>query len=116
MPEAKVTMTVRKPNTSVGIIDIEGQFTGFAEKVMNEAYEQASASGASFILLNFAKLEYMNSAGIGLLVTMLIRAQRNNCKLAACGLSPHYRQIFELTRLEDAITIFETESDALETV
>lgn len=114
MPEAKVTMTVRKPNSTVSVIDIEGQVTGFAEKVMNEAYEQASANGVSFILLNFAKLEYMNSSGIGLLVTMLIRAQRSNCKLAACGLSSHYRQIFELTRLEDAIAIFETETDALE--
>ncbi|MEO1287976.1 MAG: STAS domain-containing protein [Chloroflexota bacterium] len=116
MPEAKVTMTVRKPNSTVSIIDIEGQVTGFAEKVMNEVYEEANANGASFILLNFAKLEYMNSSGIGLIVTMLIRAQRNNNKLAAYGLSPHYRQIFELTRLEDAIAIFETEADALEAV
>lgn len=116
MPEVKVTMTVRKPNASVSVIDIEGQVTGFAEKVMNEAYEEASANGATFILLNFTDLEYMNSSGIGLLVTMLIRAQRSKCKLAACGLSPHYRQIFELTRLEDAIAIFETEADALETV
>ncbi|MEO0596643.1 MAG: STAS domain-containing protein [Chloroflexota bacterium] len=116
MPEAKVAMTVRKPNSTVSIIDIEGQVTGFAEKVMNEVYEEASANGASFILLNFAKLEYMNSSGIGLIVTMLIRAQRNNNKLAAYGLSPHYRQIFELTRLEDAIAIFETEADALEAV
>ena len=116
MPEAKVTMTVRKPNATVSIIDIEGQMTGFAEKVMNEAYEQASSNGVAFILLNFTDLEYMNSSGIGLLVTMLIRAQRSNSKLAAYGLSPHYRQIFELTRLEDAIAIFETETDALEAV
>lgn len=116
MPEAKVMMTVRKPNASASVIDIDGQVTGFAEKVMNEAYEQASADGATFILLNFTNLEYMNSSGIGLLVTMLIRAQRNNCRLAACGLSPHYRQIFELTRLDDAIAIYETEADALAAV
>jgi anti-sigma B factor antagonist len=47
---------------------------------------------------------------------MLIRAQRNNCRLAAYGLSSHYRQIFELTRLDDAIAIFESEADALAAV
>ncbi len=116
MPQAKVNMSVRKPSPGVGVIDVEGQVTGFAEKVMNEAYEEASANGVTFVLINFEKLEYMNSSGIGLLVTILIRAQRSKCKLAACALSPHYRQIFELTRLEDAIAIFETEADALSAV
>ena len=116
MPEANVSMSVRKPSQGISVIDIVGQVTGFAEKVMTEAYEQASANGTKFILLNFTELEYMNSSGIGLLVTMLIRAQRSNCKLAACGLSSHYRQIFELTRLDDAIAIYETEGDALEAV
>jgi len=116
MPEANVSMTVRKPSSAVSVIDIDGQVTGFAEKVLAEAYDEAIAGGANFVLLNFTNLEWMNSSGIGLLVTMLIRAQRNNSRLAAFGLSAHYRQIFELTRLDDAIAIFETEADAMEAV
>jgi anti-sigma B factor antagonist len=54
----------------------------------------------------------MNSSGIGLLVTLLIRAQRQKQKLLACGLNDHYRQIFELTRLNEAITIYSTEVEA----
>ena len=114
MPEVNVSMNVRKPNSSVSVIDIEGQVTGFAEKVLSEAYDEASSNGTKYILLNFSGLEYMNSSGIGLLVTTLIRAQRNDCRLAAYGLSDHYRQIFELTRLDDAIAIYESEADALE--
>ena len=57
------------------------------------------------IVLNFEELGYMNSGGIGLLVTILIRAQRKNQRLAAFGLTDHYREIFSLTRLDEAITI-----------
>jgi anti-sigma B factor antagonist len=55
----------------------------------------------------------MNSGGIGLLVTTLIRAQRSGHALRAYGLSDHYRQIFSLTRLDEAIGIYEDEASAI---
>ncbi len=64
-------------------------------------------------MLDFGGLEYMNSSGIGLLVTLLVRAQRNHQRMLAFGLTEHYRQIFELTRLDEAIAIHETEDAAL---
>jgi anti-sigma B factor antagonist len=54
----------------------------------------------------------MNSSGIGVLVTILIRANRQGRRLGAVGLSEHYRQIFELTRLDEAIPVFATEDEA----
>jgi len=74
---------------------------------------QASAGNVHAIILNFTGLEYMNSSGIGLLVTLLIRAQRQRQRLLAYGLSEHYRQIFELTRLNEAIGIYSSEAEAL---
>jgi anti-sigma B factor antagonist len=58
----------------------------------------------------------MNSSGIGLLVTLLIRAKRQILRLLANGLSDHYRQIFELTRLNEAMTISGNEDEALAAV
>ena len=58
----------------------------------------------------------MNSGGIGLLVTLLVRANRLKQRLLACGLNDHYRQIFELTRLDEAIAIYADEADALAAV
>ena len=65
------------------------------------------------IVLNFSGLDYMNSGGIGLLVTLLVRAQRQHQRVLAYGLSDHYRQIFELTRLDEAVGIHDSEADAL---
>ena len=64
-------------------------------------------------MLNFTDLSYMNSGGIGLLVTLLVRANRRSQRLMAFGLSDHYRQIFELTRLDEAVGIHDTEQAAL---
>jgi anti-anti-sigma factor len=78
-----------------------------------EAYAQATASGAKRVLFDFSGLEYMNSSGIGLLVTLLIRANRQGQRIGAYGLSDHYRDIFELTRLDEAIKIYDDEPAAL---
>jgi anti-sigma B factor antagonist len=113
MSKANVTMTVRKAHDSVSIVDIQGEINAFAENALMDAYTQAGAGGARAIILNFSRLEYMNSSGIGLLVTLLIRANRQKQSLLAYGLSEHYRQIFELTRLNEAIRIYPSEAEAL---
>ena len=107
-----VTMNVRDTGDRISIIDIRGEVTAYAENLLADAFTQASAK-ARAVILNFTGLEYMNSTGIGLLVTLLIRAQRQQVRLMACGLSEHYQQIFELTRLNEAILLFPTETDAL---
>lgn len=113
MAKANITTKVRHPNGKASVIDIQGEINAFAENALMDAYTQATAQEARNIVLNFSDLEYMNSSGIGLLVTLLIRANRQNQRLLAYGLSEHYRQIFELTRLNEAIMIYENEEEAL---
>jgi anti-sigma B factor antagonist len=113
MPEASISMAVRQPADGAAVIDIDGQITGFAENVLMDAYTQATTRGAKSVLLNFASLDYMNSSGIGLLVTLLVRTKRKGQRLAAFGLNDHYREIFQLTRLDEAITIHDDEASAL---
>ncbi len=113
MPQAQVTMEVRKASEAVSVVDVRGEFTAFAEDVLMESYEQASTGGTRAIVLNFEGLEYMNSSGIGLLVTLLIRINRERRKLLTYGLSEHYRDIFRITRLDDAIPTHDSEEEAV---
>jgi anti-sigma B factor antagonist len=113
MTNAKVTMSVRELNSGASIVDILGDVSGQAENQLMDAYTQASSNGARIIVLNFSDLAYMNSSGIGLLVTLLIRARRQGQQLMAYGLSTHYQEIFRVTRLDEAIGIYPTEQDAL---
>ena len=116
MSADKLSLTVRQVGDDISIIDIKGEISGFAENTLMDAYTQASSQGAQSIVLNFSGLDYMNSSGIGLLVTLLIRVQRQNQRLLAYGLSDHYQQIFTLTRLNEAIGIYDTEEEALAAV
>jgi anti-sigma B factor antagonist len=113
MPEAQVKMNVRRAGDYASIIDVEGDLTAFAEAVLMDAYNQASDGQARAIILNFEDLEYMNSSGIGLLVTLLIRINREKQRLLTYGLSEHYRSIFQITRLDDAIAIHDSEEEAV---
>jgi anti-sigma B factor antagonist len=116
MPQAQVTMEVRKVSDNVSIIDVKGELTAFAEGVLMDAYSHASDGRVRAIVLNFEGLEYMNSSGIGLLVTLLIRINREKQMLLTYGLSDHYRNIFQITRLDDAIGIYDSEEEAVRAV
>jgi len=112
-------MTAAATNTMADRIDertivirVRGEVTAASEQPLMAAYGQAGEK-TRVIVLDFSNLEYMNSGGIGLLVTLLVRANRQKQKLMACGLNDHYKQIFELTRLDEAIGIHDTEEAAV---
>jgi anti-sigma B factor antagonist len=113
MNDPVLSMEVRQPSDGVAVIDIKGEVTAACESTLMSAYEEASAGKVKLLVLNFDGLDYMNSGGIGMLVTLLVRANRQHQRLAAYGLSDHYKQIFELTRLDEAISIHDDESSAL---
>jgi len=113
---SNLATTVRRISAVVSVIDVQGDITAQSEETLMAAYTEANDNGAKVIVLNFEDLDYMNSSGIGLLVTMLIRVQREKQQLLAYGLSEHYQQIFELTRLNEAIGIYENEAAALTAV
>lgn len=112
MSTVNATMDVREVS-QVGIVDIKGDVTPAVEDLLLGAYGKASGDGDRAVVLNFTGLEYMNSGGIGLLVTLLVRAQRGGQQLFATGLNEHYRQILSLTRLDEAIAIYDTEAAAV---
>lgn len=117
MSETATRIGVRATgHSSASVIAIAGDVTSGSEAALMAAYAQASAAGARTILLDFSGLEYMNSGGIGLLVTLLVRVQRQGQRLLAVGLNEHYRQILALTRLDEAIGIHDTEAAALAAV
>lgn len=113
MVQSKLTVEVRRINDAASVIDITGDVTGQSEAVLSDAYARATANHPKRVVLNFAQLDFMNSSGIGVLVTLLVRAQRQKTALMACGLNEHYRKIFTLTRLSDAIGIHATVEEAL---
>ena len=113
MQRGTLNMDVRPAGEGVAVVDITGEITSASEPVLMDAFARATGEDTRAVILNFTGLEYMNSGGIGLLVTVLVRANRAKQRLLAYGLTEHYQEIFELTRLDEAIGIYDTEVEAI---
>lgn len=108
MTAQPLSLTIRTLDAATAVIAVVGDITPAADEALSTAHAEATESGATTVVLDFTSLEYLNSGGIGLLVTLLVRAQRAKQRLVAVGLDDHYREIFSLTRLDDAIEILDS--------
>jgi anti-anti-sigma factor len=97
----------------VVVLDLRGEINGFAEEALNAAYAEAESNDPEAILLNFEKVDYINSTGIALIVSLLARARASKRRLLACNLSEHYVEIFEITRLSDFMSVLPDEESAI---
>ena len=93
-------------------IGLHGDINAAADGGLGAAWEAARALGAGVVLLDFSDAAYINSTGIALIVQLLADAGRNGLEVRACGLSPHYVEIFQITRLSDYIRIFDDAASA----
>lgn len=103
----------RISNQDTLILDIRGILGAACQKDLSQAFGQGMGKFKN-ILLNFSELSHMDPEGAGLLVIHTFRAaQRNNIGVAACGLTEPFRDVFRLTRLDEAIALFDDEKEAL---
>jgi len=110
MAETAERAIVRRRNGAT-VIDMPAHIDISTEATLDTAYSELAPKGA--LLLNFTGTEYINSSGIALIVGMLARARKEGRAVAAYGLSDHYREIFEVTRLADFIGLFPNEQAAV---
>lgn len=95
------------------VIDMAGLLDRSAETVLTVAFADALDRGTGAIAFNFGEVEYINSTGIALVVGSLAKARTAGRQVRAFGLTPHYREIFTITRLSDFMGIYDDEAAAL---
>jgi anti-anti-sigma factor len=86
-------------------IAIRGDLNGSSDDQLTVAYDQARTAGVSELTLDFSQAAYINSTGIAVLVRLLAAGRRDGIAVIARGLSPHYIEIFEITRIADFMHI-----------
>ena len=114
MPARSLEVQVRERD-GVAVADLSGDINSSSDHALSTAYDAAVAAGATTVVLNFGSVEYINSTGIAVIVGLLARARKDGRKLVVCGLSDHYRTIFEITRLIDYMLVFVDEDLAVAT-
>jgi anti-sigma B factor antagonist len=112
MPGGEFGAEVRQHDRT-GVIDLHGEINLTADQALGAAYEAAVRGDPRTIVLNFARVDYINSTGIALIVGLLARARKERRAVSAFGLSDHYREIFAITRLSDFMGIYPDEDSAV---
>lgn len=113
MLEDELTVSIRQ-REGVAIVDLMGDVTTFAEEKINNAYREVTTQNPRYVLLNFRQNDYINSAGIAILIGIVTEVNRNNQKLAFSGLSQHFQKIFRMVGLAQYAEIYQNEDEAIQ--
>jgi anti-anti-sigma factor len=108
-----MTRTTVRMRGKVALVDLAGDINAGAEQAIASAWHEATQEGAEAVVLNFENAGYINSTGIALIVGMLAQARAAKVPLGAFGLTPHYQEIFQITRLADFMAIRQDEDSAV---
>jgi anti-sigma B factor antagonist len=99
--ETQVQITGKGP-----VVELRGTVNRDAKEKMEAAYAEASQTPGE-IVLDFSKVEYINSTGIAVIVGVLAMARAEDRQVGAFGLTDHYKEVFEITRLADFMNIYQ---------
>jgi anti-anti-sigma factor len=116
MVQPKLEAAIREPADQVRILDLRGPITRSTHEPLAAAYQEASSDGAEIVILNFVDVKVMDSYGVGVLIALLARAQQEKQRLMACGLDAQLQRAFEVTHLDEALEVYASEAEALESL
>ncbi|MDH4121042.1 MAG: STAS domain-containing protein [Deltaproteobacteria bacterium] len=101
-------------DNKVCVVSIEGNFAldgvNEAKSYLKPHLESPDVKG---VLLNFEKVNFIDSSGIGLIVSIYKTLQQKEGKFGLINLSKKNEEIFTITRLNKILDIFPSEADAL---
>jgi anti-sigma B factor antagonist len=97
----------------VTALRFEGDISSTSKDAVLGSYQALPKEKTSLVLLDFTKVEYINSSGIALVIQMLIEASNSGQKVNTFGLSPHFTKVFTMVGIPKYAGIFSTQADAL---
>ena len=98
------------------IVDLTGDVTNQGQQAIQSAYAEALQSDPKRVFFNFGDTEYINTSGIAVLISIVMKAEKGGRKIGLFGMSEHYHKVFTLVRLPLYADMYRTESEALATV
>jgi len=97
----------------VTVLRFEGDIASTSKEAVLGTYQALPKSDVKIILLDFTKVDYINSSGIALVIQMLIEASNSGQKVFAFGLSPHFVKVFTMVGITKYAQLFPSEAEAI---
>ena len=101
-------------NGDVTLVEVEGQLiVGNRQDLKHQVLEQLESGDRKFVI-DFAKTGYIDSSGLGVLVSLSKKIREQGGELRLSSLNEDLRTLFELTKLDTLFRIADTKEEALE--
>lgn len=97
----------------VAVLRFEGNIASTSKDAVLGSYQGLPKTTTKLVLLDFSKVDYINSSGIALVIQLLIEASNAAQKVYAYGLSPHFTKVFTMVGITKYAGLFPDQNAAL---
>jgi len=111
--KARVDRLTSPSGDMVTVLRFEGDIASTSKDAVLGTYQALPKSEATRILLDFSKVDYINSSGIALVIQLLIEAANAGQKVRAFGLSAHFTKVFTMVGITKYADLFAGQAEAL---
>jgi anti-anti-sigma factor len=107
-----VEITIQDVN-DVKVVRIEGELDTGSSPEAQKQLDQMRAQGAKKILLDMAKLDFISSAGLRVLLATAQELKQNGGDLRVCSLNESVKEVFDLSGFSTLLMVLDNEDKAL---
>ena len=111
--KARVEQLTSPAGDPVSVLRFEGDIASTSKEAVLGTFQALPKETAKLVLLDFSKVDYINSSGIALVIQMLIEAANSGQKVLAFGLSAHFTKVFTMVGITKYAGLFPTQAEAL---
>lgn len=99
---------------AIPVIFIEGDMTSESEEDIFSSFDAIrSKEPVKKIVFDFTKTNYINSAGIATLISVIETIQKDEGQVIFSGLSNHFMKVMDIVGISDFAQIFDTVDQAV---
>lgn len=108
-----MTFSVASDPSGVLVVSVDGQLVVANRQELKQMVLKALEEGESRFVVDFSGTGYIDSSGLGVLVSVSKKIREAGGELRLCGLNEDLRMLFELTKLDTLFTINESRTEAI---
>lgn len=108
-----MAFTTSKHRSGVLVVEVEGQLIVGNRQELKATIQTALDNGERKLLIDFGKTGYIDSSGLGALVSISKKVREQGGELRLAGLNEDLRSLFELTKLDTLFAIADSSTQAL---
>ena len=113
-PVLTVDVSEAQPG-GVCVLALTGKLDPLAAEEVEAVVKREHAAGHRRFVFDLTKLSYVGSIGLRVFVG-LHNTVKHDGDVAACGLAPLVKQVFDLTRVSSVVRVYATRADAIDAV